>query len=117
MRAPCEVISRYVLPSIRSIMVNYLYNEKDLTQLEIARKLKISQSSVSRYVNNERGLYREAIEALPGLREMLESVSEKIIGDELDVDMLLCEACIFLREKGYIDKISSLVRRKRRRKA
>ncbi len=45
-----ELSNRYVYPAVRRRLVEILYYEMKLNQLEIAKLLKISQSAVSRYV-------------------------------------------------------------------
>ncbi len=115
MRAPCEIMSKYVLPSVRSIIVNYLYEEVGLSQLEIARKLKISQSTVSRYVNNERGLYKEIISSIPGFSDIMEVIKKEIMKKEGQRENILCITCEFLREKNYTDEILKIIKERNKK--
>jgi len=115
MRAPCEVMSKYVLPSVRSLIVNYLYEKVGLSQLEIARKLNISQSTVSRYVNNERGLYKEIISSIPGFTEIMEKIKNEVMKEEGSSENLLCITCEYLRKNNYTDKILDIIKEKNKK--
>ncbi len=105
MKALCENITRYILPSVRSLIVTYLYKEKGLSQLEIANLLGISQSTVSRYINKERGLYAKKLMEIPSFQEKLSEIANKIIKGEIDSDSVLCELCLYLKEQGYLSRL------------
>ena len=95
MRAPCEVMSRRFLPRVKSLLVSILYREYHLTQLQISKLLGVSQSSVSRYLNEQRGIWSRLDD--PRLIDWLRSAAQKLISGEIDKDALLCEACRFIR--------------------
>jgi len=97
MRAPCEYAVKYILPSIRSVLANHLYKEYGLSQLEIARLLGVSQSTVSRYVNRERGLYASAILEIPGLREKLDETVKAVLKNGCREEAI-CSLCKYVRE-------------------
>jgi len=99
LRAPCEDAVRYVLPSIRSVLANYLYREKGLSQLEIAKILGVSQSTVSRYVNRERGLYAAILLEIPGLKSLLEKTAKALLENKA-TSRLMCELCDYIRSKA-----------------
>lgn len=50
----CELIVKYILPSVRASLVRKLA-ENGMSQSEIADILGLSQSAVSRYIRMERG--------------------------------------------------------------
>jgi len=95
-------MNTYVFPAVRSLVVEYLYKKKGLNQLEISRLLGISQSSVSRYLNRQRGVKSSVIMEIPGFREKLEELIEKLVRKEISGEELLCEVCKYLRETGYV---------------
>lgn len=101
MRAPCELMNKYVFPAVRGIIVNYLYRDLKMNQLDISKLLKISQSSVSRYVNSQRGIKAQQILELPGFQEKLDELIRKLLREEINGDDLLCEICRFMRENNY----------------
>jgi len=97
MQAPCESISRRWLPRVKSLLVNILYREYDLSQVQISKLLGVSQSSVSRYLNEQRGVWKQLDN--PELLSYLRSVAEKLLREEIDRENILCEVCRFLRSQ------------------
>jgi len=55
MRPPCEVVVKDVLPAIRAMLVKELIERHQLSQVEVARKLGITQPAVSQYLSELRG--------------------------------------------------------------
>jgi len=106
LRAPCEELARYVLPALRGALVTYMYVERRMKQVDIAKLVGISQSAVSRYVNLERGLYRRLVEEIPGIRNALEEAVAKL---ERGEGVSLCEVCKRLQEEGLLDKAIRVV--------
>ena len=102
LKAPCEKLVKYVLPALRGTLITYLYMEKGLKQVEIAKLVGVSQSAVSRYVNMERGLYRELIERMPAVKELLEDAATRL---ERGERLSLCDLCTAMREKGVLDAV------------
>lgn len=102
LRAPCETAVKYILPSVRSIVANHLYKRHGFSQLEIARLMGVSQSTVSRYVNNERGLYAQAIEKIPDLEQKLEEITRYITNGvaRKQEKPLICILCKYIRQKS-----------------
>uniref|UniRef100_A0A7C3WJZ3 Helix-turn-helix domain-containing protein n=1 Tax=Thermofilum pendens TaxID=2269 RepID=A0A7C3WJZ3_THEPE len=97
MQAPCESISRRWLPRVKSLLVNILYREYDLSQVQISKLLGVSQSSVSRYLNEQRGVWKQLDS--PELMNYLRKVAEKIVREEMERERILCEICKFLRSQ------------------
>jgi hypothetical protein len=55
MKPPCEVVVRDILPAIRAMLVKELIERHRLSQVEVARKLGITQPAVSQYLRMLRG--------------------------------------------------------------
>jgi len=55
MKPPCEVVVKDVLPAIRAMLVKELIERHQLSQVEVARKLGITQPAVSQYLRMLRG--------------------------------------------------------------
>lgn len=91
MKAPCEAMSKRLLPRVKSLLVSILYHEHRMTQLQISRLLGVSQSSVSRYLNEQRGTW-SGIDK-PEVLEWLRQAAEKLIKGEIDRRVVLCEIC------------------------
>jgi predicted transcriptional regulator len=106
LKAPCEELVRYVLPALRGALVTYMYVEKRMKQVDIAKLMGVSQSAVSRYVNMERGLYRKLVEEVPGIKGLLEEAVARL---ERGEEVSLCDLCSRMREEGLLDKAIQVV--------
>ena len=73
MRPPCEVVTKEVLPALRAILVRALVRRHRLSQVEVARKLGVSQPAISQYMSFLRGVRR--VERVIG-RATLKAVHE-----------------------------------------
>lgn len=93
MDLPCEKVIWNVLPSIRADLAHKL-NEKNLSQKEVAEKLDIAPSSISRYLKGKRG---KKIELPPEIDQLLEEISQDLIEGEIDVSKKVCRACSKIR--------------------
>ena len=107
LRAPCEELVRYVLPALRGALVTFMYAEKRMRQVDIARLVGISQSAVSRYINMERGLYRRMVDELPEMRSLLEGAVAKLGKGE---NLSICDLCREMRDRGLLDRAMEIVR-------
>ncbi len=76
MKTPYELAYRYVIPYIQRKLVLAL-REKGLTNIEIARKLGITPSAVTRYLKGERGAAID-LSNFGDIEEMIEALAEKI---------------------------------------
>ncbi|MCS7104640.1 MAG: helix-turn-helix domain-containing protein [Thermofilaceae archaeon] len=106
LKAACEDFVRYVLPALRGALVTYMYVEKKMKQLDIAKLMGISQSAVSRYINMERGLYRRMVEQMPGMKDLLERV---VFSLEQGEKLSACELCRAMKEKGLLEEAIKVV--------
>lgn len=95
MKAPCEAASRRLIPRIKSLLVSILYHEYRLTQLQISQLLGVSQSSVSRYLNEQRGTWTGADR--PEVLEWLREAARKLVQGDIDKNAVLCEICKAIR--------------------
>jgi len=70
-----------------------------MTQQEIAKKLGISQSAVSRYISGERGLPRELLKSMPEIENEVAKLTDKIIeGASMDeITNEICRFCLKMR--------------------
>lgn len=106
MRAPCEELTRYLLPALRGALAAYMYVERGMRQADIAKVVGVSQSAISRYVNMERGLYRRIVERVPEVRGALEDVAQRL---ERGERISLCEVCKRLQEERLLDKLTEVI--------
>lgn len=98
-----EVASRYVYPSVRRRLVEILYNKFNLTQVEIASILKLTQSAVSRYLQKNRGTFLEITQFELIDKEVMK-LAEEIVKNKLDAYTIhseLTRITLLLLSMGY----------------
>jgi predicted transcriptional regulator len=71
----CENVIKLAIPAIRAAIAEQLISNYGFTQFEIARHLGITQSAVSKYVNNR---YSSNINSLKGAIEKTKAEKEII---------------------------------------
>ncbi|MCJ7631527.1 transcriptional regulator [Candidatus Bathyarchaeota archaeon] len=52
---PCEIVSKHLLPALRSLIAKGLIEEYSLTQTVAAEKLGTTQAAISYYLSSKRG--------------------------------------------------------------
>lgn len=98
------IASRYVCPSVKRRLVEILYKEKMLSQTQIARKLYISQSAVSRYLAMKRGSYLDiaiCLEIDNEIKKLAEILTQKDI-EELKLEKLILRIVLKAMGSGCI---------------
>ncbi len=105
---PCEVIGKKILPLIRSYVARELIEKYKFTQIEVAKKLGITQAAVSQYLHLKRGVksMEEFKEVIPLIEENSKKLAEKIAVNNIgrrEIIMEICKICAAVREK-YLDK-------------
>ncbi|ALL00388.1 hypothetical protein Pyrde_0338 [Pyrodictium delaneyi] len=105
-----ELASRYVYPSVRRRLVEKL-SEKGLTQTEIAKLLRITQSAVSRYLSVERG-HALDLKSYSDIDEQLEKLAEEIVSrkpDEYHIHYQLVRITLEVLRRGYACQLHAMV--------
>src|SRR3989304_7920980 len=54
MRPRCEMMGRVFLPMFRSFLASQLVEKYGLTEVDVARKLGVTQAAVSQYIHSKR---------------------------------------------------------------
>lgn len=101
MKPPCEIIVSKMLPHIRSNVVKILIQEYNMKQIEVSKKLGITQASVSQYLSSNRGGNNELQDLFPKIEDYSKSIAKKIAsGKSREIQLsLLCEVCSKIREE------------------
>lgn len=113
MRPPCEIVVNKVLPHIRADIVKILTQEYQMKQIEVSKRLGITQASVSQYLSSSRGGDKEFHSMFPEMEEHARAIAKRIAdGDTKDTQVaLICSMCSKMREeekfcdyhKGFLD--------------
>ena len=94
-KTPCEVIVWEVLPSIRREFAKILIEKHGLSQIEAAKKLGVTEATISRYISGKRA----SQELFDGeiLKEIEKSTSELIKGNDSIIIKETCRICNLLK--------------------
>ena len=95
---PCESIVKLFIPAIRAGVTKELYNEYNFNQVEIAKKLGITQAAVSKYIAGKYSKEIKSLENSKGIKEYIKKIANSIAkrSKEGGVIESTCYAC-----KGY----------------
>ena len=103
MKFESEVISEKLLPAVRSIIATKLKDDYGLKQIEIARKLDITQAAVSNYMRKGRA-DQEIVDNLnddPQIAILLDDAAGKAAKDE-DFAPEISDVLRNVRDKGLM---------------
>ena len=104
MITPCEVAVKTVSPSIRALLTKTLLEKHKMTETQAANILGITQSAVSKYMKNARGI------TIPLENEVeIQVITNQIVDllmanprNQTEIMKLFCQACAVIRNKGLM---------------
>lgn len=105
MISPYEIVSRSALPALRAMVARRLQDDYHMTQQEVAKRLGVTQASVSNYARRTRGMMvnlesdavvakaaariaKELSGSSPDQREALRSMTEVL--DYIRLNHMMC---------------------------
>ena len=102
MRPPCEEKFKNVLPTIRAILVKDLVERHGLNQVEVAKRLGITQPAVSQYLRSLRGTsHAKALLKRSDLMGSIRKLSDAIASGKargIQMAEMYCNICEALRK-------------------
>lgn len=100
MKTPCELVVGKILPTLRASVVRELSGKYHMKQSDIAKKLGITQASVSQYLSATRGGSAKLLEDFPQITRFAAEISKRIDAGETKYQWygVLCKACKEIRE-------------------
>jgi predicted transcriptional regulator len=110
MKTPCELVVGKILPALRASVVRELSGKYHMKQSEIAKKLGITQASVSQYLSSARAGGTKMIEAFPKIQTYADDIARRIVSGEDKYDWygVLCIACKDIRTDEEFCKMHRL---------
>ncbi|MCW1301488.1 MAG: helix-turn-helix domain-containing protein [Candidatus Nanoarchaeia archaeon] len=95
MPIPCQITIKYFIPAIRARVAKILVKEYNMTQMEIASLLGISQAAVSKYLSGKYGNVVKQLERENIIQHVATSLVRRLIhrrrGNVFDEE--LCKCC------------------------
>ncbi|MBA7504208.1 hypothetical protein ES706_02835 [subsurface metagenome] len=107
MRPPCEVVVKEVLPAIRAMLVKELVERHRLSQVEVARKLGITQPAVSQYLRMLRGAGRGSA-LFKNIKKHVRELADDIARGKLKRKQIIERYCMICRSMGQREIICLL---------
>lgn len=107
MRPPCEVVVKEILPAIRAMLVKELIERHRLSQVEVARKLGITQPAVSQYLRMLRGAGRGGA-LLKSIEKHVRELANDIARTKLKRKQVIERYCVICRSMGQRELICLL---------
>ena len=100
MKIRCEQVVKNIFPSVRSVIAEIMMKKYGMPQVEIAKKLGVSQAAVSYYL---KGLRAKGVELIKKDKVLMEKI-EKFVRDivygnvsDEDVQEFFCDICKTIR--------------------
>ena len=108
MKLHCEYVAKYLIPAVRALVATELVKRYGLTQVEVAKRLHVSQPAINYYLNSKRG--KLVIDLLKRDQEVMKLVSrivEYVYSNEPNeyIQELMCELCRYVRTSGVLEKL------------
>jgi len=108
MKPFCEVIVSDVLPALRAIITGELSKAYGFTQVQISKKLGITQPAISQYKSELRGHNVRVITSNEKVMALVNRLAHDIALAEPDAKHMhkaLCAICRKIREEGVVCKL------------
>ncbi len=99
---PCERVVKELLPAIRVSTAIQLHQTYNLNQSEIAKRLGITQASVSKYLSGNIHLNLKKLSNDSKVKLLASNLAFKLSKNELNDNQLanlICTACISYRQQ------------------
>ena len=110
MKPFCEIIVSDVLPAMRAVLANEMSKTYGLSQVQISKKLGITQPAISQYIRELRGQRAKVILSNEKMMDLIKKLAHDIAVDKTDMGSKtlhkkFCLICRNIREEGLICKL------------
>ncbi len=98
-KAPCEIAVKYVWPAFRNLVARRLVVEYNLSQVEVAKLLGVTQAAVSYYLSGKRGnKLLEDYEKVEEMKRMAYSIADQLKEGRVTMDEVRESFCSLCRK-------------------
>lgn len=100
MKTPCELVVGKILPALRASVVKELSGKYKMKQSDIAKKIGITQASVSQYLSSARAGGTNVTDRFPKIKSYAQDIAKRIDEgqDRSEWHGVLCRACKDIRQ-------------------
>jgi predicted transcriptional regulator len=89
----CEFVAQHFLPIYRSLIAQELLTKYGLSQVEVAKKLDITQAAVSQYLYKKRGKREIQQPYFHKIEDLAKKTAHEISHDKIPLKNALCRIC------------------------
>lgn len=99
MKTPCELVVGKILPALRASVVRELSGKYKMKQSDIAKRLGVTQASVSQYLSSSRAAGTKITDSFPKIKTYADDIAKRIVRGEERNEWygILCKACMDIR--------------------
>ncbi len=104
MMIPCEIAVKSVIPAIRAYVAKELTQTYKMRQNDVANRLGITQTAISKYVRDVRGQVVR-IDQTEEIRSMMNRIVSQAANEKISRTQLtlgFCEVCKMVRRNGIM---------------
>ena len=104
MMIPCEIAVKSVIPAMRAYVAKELTQTYKMRQNDVANRLGITQTAISKYVRDVRGQVVR-IDQTEEIRDMMNAIVSQAANEKIPRSQLtlkFCEACRMARRNGLM---------------
>jgi predicted transcriptional regulator len=106
MKPYCMIVVKYLLPTVRSIIMKQLIEDYGLKKNEVAKRMFISPSAVTRYLVGDRGShFTSVLKDSDELMKIIKDISNNIANQKNlipDLTEEICDLCNIVRKEGLM---------------
>jgi predicted transcriptional regulator len=102
MKTPCEIFVWYVLPGMRQELARNMVDDHGMSQVQVAKKLGITEAAVSQYLSKKRGNF----DMTEDIKNQVKNSAKQIInGDEMVMARELCRLCNLVKDSDMLPEL------------
>ncbi len=102
MKTFCEVVVSDFLPAVRALVTKELLKTYGLSQVEIAKKLHVTQPAVSYYQRELRGTKIKLLQNNEKIMQLVKNLSNEIVSNNLKI-VNMHEFCKTLKQEKFLN--------------
>lgn len=101
MKTFCEIVASDFLPAIRALVTQELINNYHMTQVEVAKRMGMTQPAISYYLRELRGAKVKILRNNKKLMELVKKTAAEVSTGK-DVPVNMHEICKNLRDESIL---------------
>jgi hypothetical protein len=102
MLLPCEIAIKYFIPALRASIAKILFEKYNLTQMEIALKLGVTQAAISKYLSGKYSKEIKTIERKKTIKSLSKEFALALVKKrkaKIDFSKNFCTHCKILGKR------------------